>query len=245
MWFLGGILSGGRDMCALSLRVCLGNLLDDELDAPDGSVVARDRVRDEREIAIGTREPDDRDAELLRLLHRRALVARIDHEECRREICHLHKSAETVQELIDLTVDEKTLALGVFPQLARFALAHELFKSVDALAYVLEIRERSPDPSTRHVGCPNALSRFFHERDSLVLTAHKKHVGTLLCHRADKFNCRGEAPTCFLKVEDVGAVLGAKEVGGGCGVSACATEPEMRSRIKKRLYGSLRHRMWR
>ena len=88
-----------------------------------------------------------------------SLVARVDDEKRRRNLGHRDESAEAAAQLLDLPIDHEAFALGVLLELARFALFLELQKAVDALADVLEIRERSADPASRDVRLAGALAR--------------------------------------------------------------------------------------
>src|SRR5437667_81931 len=62
-------------------------------------VVARDHVVDLVRVAVRVHDPDDRDLQLARLLHRDRLLARIDHED---GVGHVLHALDALQVLLDL-----------------------------------------------------------------------------------------------------------------------------------------------
>src|SRR3989338_6317014 len=146
----------------MGLTDCAG----DECDGAHGCIVARYRILHEREIAIGDREADDGDFELIGLKNSRVLVTRIHDEECRGQVGHLYEPAEATQELGNLAVYHETLALRVFLQRTACPLAHKLFEAVDAFADILEIGECASYPAAfgirrAHKPCAHLFYRVF------------------------------------------------------------------------------------
>src|SRR3989344_4289225 len=224
-----------RLLCTLSRIVALRNGVRDETDALYRRVIRRNGILHHREIAVGIGKSDDRDIELIRFFHRRILVATVDDEQRARKVDHRDESAEAAEQILDLTVDEQALFLGVLLELARIALRHELLKAVDALANVLEIGESPSYPAAGDVWHADAVSDLFHDCECLVLAPPHEKLFAGLCQRARKFLRRGKALPRKFEVTNVGGVFGAENEGGGGGMTACARKSEVRSGIEQGL----------
>src|SRR3989344_3583622 len=94
--------------------------------AANRSVVGRYRKFHEREVAIGAGEADNGNSELVCFTHRSVFVARIDDEKCSRQFGHRNETPKSSQQFLYFPIDQKTLALRVFFELALFALVHKL-----------------------------------------------------------------------------------------------------------------------
>src|SRR3989344_857602 len=91
-------------------------------------------------------------------------------------------------------------------------LAHKLLEAVNALADVLEIGQRPANPAACDIRGSHALGDIFDDARSLVFAADEDD---LLAGRGDGRDERAggvETAGCFLKVENVGAVLRGEEV---------------------------------
>src|SRR5205823_3173723 len=108
-------------------------------------------------VRVRIHDGDHRNAELVRLGDRDALLLRIHDEQRSRQPAHVLDARQVLLELDALAVEQQLLLLGVVLELAFGGALLQLFQPFDLLLDGLEVGERAAQPALGHVERAAAL----------------------------------------------------------------------------------------
>ena len=196
-----GLLAGGLLLgCAagLLLRLAAGLLLGLETDAlllgedrvpalhdvadrtrderarADRVVVAGDHVVDAVGVAVRVDEPDDRDAQALRLLDRDQLALDVDDEDGLRQSVHVLHATEVRAQLCEVGLGGHALADRKQSELTLALVALEVVQAADALADRAEVGQQAAEPTVVDVRHARGLRDVLHGVARLLLGPHEE-----------------------------------------------------------------------
>src|SRR6185503_1428105 len=120
---------------------------------------------------------DYRDPELVRLVHRDALLLGIDHEHESRKTRKVLDTSKVLGKLVALTGHHQLLFLGVVLEITTgLAARFQLLEAANLLLHRLEIGEQATQPSLGHVHRAATLGFALHDVDELPLGADEEDI---------------------------------------------------------------------
>src|SRR6266496_1630446 len=213
----------------------------DERNRPDRVVVAGDRDGDQLRVGVRVHDRDHRNAELVRLGNRDALLLRVHHEQRARQPAHVLDAREVLLELESLAVEQQLLLLGVVLELPFGGALLQLLQPFDLFLDGLEVGDRAAQPALGHVERPAALRLRLEDVFELLLGADEQDVFSLQHHAPEQLLCSLDLPQRLLEVDDVDPrPLGENEP-AHLGIPAACLVPEMDARFQQILQLRLRH----
>ena len=185
----------------------IGDRLGHQLHGANRVVVARDWNRDQIRIGVRIDERDDRDAQLIGLVHRDPLLLGVDHEHETGKTRKVLDSGKVLRKLVALTAHHQLLFLGVVLEItAGLASRLELLETANLLLHRLEVRQQSAQPPLRHVHRSATLGLALHDVDELPLGADEEDVVAAEDHFPRELLRQLQLPQRLLQVDDVNAV---------------------------------------
>src|SRR5581483_3617014 len=169
----GLLLLGPEDRARLRRHVA--DRVGDEVARADRVVVAGADVGDAVRIAVGVDEPDDRDAQALRLAHGDRLGLQVDHEHGVRHALHVLDAAEIRPELLEVGLGRHALLGRQQLELPLGGVALEVVQALDPARDRLEVREQAAEPAVVDVRHGGRLGDLLDRVAGLLLRADEQH----------------------------------------------------------------------
>ncbi len=221
----GAFLLGAEHVAALGDHVPDGAR--DERAGADRVVVAGDHEVDPVGVAVGVHEPDDGDAQPLRLAHGDGLGFEVDHEHRVGYALHVFDPPQIGAQLEQVGLAGHALAGGEQRQLALGLEAFEVVEAADAEVDGLEVGEQSAQPAVVDVGHPGGGGDIADDVPSLLLGAHEQHGPPTVGEGARELAGLFEQDGGLEKVDDVDAAALAMDEAAHLGVPAARLVAEM------------------
>ena len=238
---LAVLLGGLRAVLVVRALDDLREAVQDQLDAADGVVVARDDVVDRLRVGVRVDDRDDGDVQADRLLDGVRLLDAVDDEDAAGLLGHLGDARQVRLELRELAAEHRVLLL-VLGELAAVRLRRrlQLAHALDGGAEGLRVGERAAEPALGHVELVDALRRLL------------DHLGDLLLRRDEEDLLAGEDGVAhergrlveeldgLLEVDDVDAVALVEDVAFHLRIPALGLVTEVQTGVKEVLEGDAR-----
>src|SRR6266498_2403808 len=213
----------------------------DERDGADRVVVAGDRHRDQVGVRVRIHDRDHRDAELVGLGHRDALLLRVHHEQRAGQPAHVLDAREILLELRPLAVEEQLLLLRVALELTLRGALLQVLQPLDLLLDRLEVRERPDQPPLRHIEGAAALRLRLDDVLELLLRADEQDALAFHHHAAQQLLRGLDLAQRLLEVDDVDPGALREDEPAHLRIPAAGLMPEMDARFQQILQLRLRH----
>ena len=185
----------------------LGQGARDQLHGANGVIVAGDRHRDEVRIGVRVADRDERDAKLVGLVHRDALLLGVDDKDQARQTRHRLDARQVLAELVAQAHQHQLFFLGVVLKVtARLAAGFEILELLDLLLDGCEVREQAAKPALGDVHRAALLGFRLDEFGELLLGAHEEHAFTAQDDFAHELLCEFNLTQRLLQIDDVNPV---------------------------------------
>src|SRR6266480_113580 len=213
----------------------------DERNRSDRVVVAGDRNGDQLRVGVRVHDRDHRNAELVRLGDRDALLLRVHYEQRARQPAHVLDARQVLVQLDALAVEQQLLLLCVVLELPFGGALFQLLEPFDLFLDGLEVGERAAQPALGHVERPAALRLRLEDVLELLLGADEQDVFSLQHHAPEQLLRSLDLPQRLLEVDDIDPrPLGENEP-AHLGIPAACLVPEMDARFQQILQLRLGH----
>ncbi len=235
----GALLLGPEH--AVALADDIADRAGDRRARADRVVVAGDHVVDAVGIAVGVDQPDDRDAQALRLADGDRLGLEVDDEHRVGHPLHVLDPAEVRPQLGEVGLGGHPLAGGQQLQLTLGLVALEVVQALDPQRDRLEVGQQTTEPPMVDIGHVRGLGRLLDRVAGLLLGADEED------RPAAAGDAVGEVPGAvqqligLQQIDDVDPVALAEDEAAHLGVPAACLVAEMHAGLQQLLDADIRH----